>query len=1007
MAASKPGKHIRYQARGRGFSLNTLQAGFGIMGAVNAAKTIAKGGVGALVKQEKEAAKERGPIQQVHRATAGLKNVSVASKAAAAAKGKGGAPLSAVQRAQVQARAMESLFTTGSIGGTSATQTGRGMELLPSTGGGFRASELVGSNIGSTIARILLFTASQTTLGSLIGSIWFAAAGKSMFDSAFANPQALATRRQNDLAAFADVARVSDRVTIAGGREAQVMGVETVDGNTRMTLRVAGQNGAADTNFTVVVNSQGVVRQIEMQIQVPGPDGQSTSHNIVMRSSENTSGTGVWIRVPDPNHPGQTIPQQVPATSYYEQTRDARGNITEIPLAPALAGDSRENTDRLNQMFSSISTTLASISPNFTVGRSTEIVADYNNRQGALSIVRSTVITDYQTEMAERSRSLGETVPHNIIDRAANDYAGRAIVGLLHVNSTLGVSGDPVATQQAMLGGREPAQVIGAITTAYDNSLGSDLFRSRLSNLLGDRVDVEVVMSAMAHLSPSALGGTRASVRDAVVEQILVDHPELKGRANDIRAAFSERQNAAPVVDLIRNTATNYRNALVDSGLPQVIIDGSANQSLLFTQEAVRVGREVDPSVRYTDNAGLLLARTDQTQLPSEVVQQVAPFAILQHGANAIANLPSQATRPNQAAEAFVAVSNACQEQNAVYAQASLVASPEGRSVLGEKYNMTAEASHHLSYSTGVVASTGFAPTQGQVESAISREHEELEQMRTQVNDNLRAGNFSGAMEALQSFAQRAQLLGDEHDSTIALNALGAVAAARDRADFNANDPENQNAPRGTTYQDSQAVRTATEGRIRVASDVAGQLAGLNEEELARRSLFNSHIVATENARVDGMVHELNEGHTDGALLQLENWRSSHIDRCRLNGTNVEDVERAYEGARDIILRSNRSSSGRKTADTRAEDLDSTLRGFDLRTTMTTEQIDGQARMMSQLARLQPPPDGEDPPTDDQIRRRVVASSLNYSASATATYHAADEYAGTGVMAITKAGRRP
>lgn len=153
------GRHIRYQARGRGFSMS-VQAIAGAVGTVKgAAKTIAQGrkeggkggGLKALAKSEKEAASMRGPVSGIVRGVKGIGGVVGGIKAGIAAS-KEAKKVGKETGKKAEAFAGIKAFTAhlnavgaAARGGTASAKqvdTGKGTLTLGGGGSGMRLADL-------------------------------------------------------------------------------------------------------------------------------------------------------------------------------------------------------------------------------------------------------------------------------------------------------------------------------------------------------------------------------------------------------------------------------------------------------------------------------------------------------------------------------------------------------------------------------------------------------------------------------------------------------------------------------------------------------------------------------------------------------------------------------------------------------------------------------------------------------------------------------------------------
>lgn len=212
IGGARMGRHIRYQARGRGFSFS-IQGGAAsaALSIGQAAKTISSGGMKSLSKSEKNAAQNRVFGAALFSSKTGV------GKGLAAAKGAKKAAKNAGDKAQAKARSegkSEKEIRQAKNDASNAAYskhfearadvidasnpdnkakvmagviTAAGLSFLPG-GGGVRSGETVTSgkgiwaNIFGTMGKMMMVVASQTTIGRLVDGFMYLGSGQGMLD---------------------------------------------------------------------------------------------------------------------------------------------------------------------------------------------------------------------------------------------------------------------------------------------------------------------------------------------------------------------------------------------------------------------------------------------------------------------------------------------------------------------------------------------------------------------------------------------------------------------------------------------------------------------------------------------------------------------------------------------------------------------------------------------------------------------------------------------------------
>src|SRR5512143_68958 len=276
IGGQRVGRHIRYQARGRGFSLNVMSVASAAMSIGQGAKTLATpaskgGGMKGLVANEKKAAEGRvflaGDISRAGTGVSALKSASAASKGKGA---KGGA--------QTMSRHMEARMSAGvsSGSGPQNVMTGSGMQVAPGMGGGVRGSEIFKSGAGfaANFARLFMFVAMNTTVGRMVDGFIGLHGGRSVFEQLFVKHD---SRMQSDMQALRDMQGSGGtvRVSLPNGQEGQMVSIRAGEnGQTIITLtcqRGTGSNQTQDGQITVTVGRDGRVESLSYMIAGVAP----------------------------------------------------------------------------------------------------------------------------------------------------------------------------------------------------------------------------------------------------------------------------------------------------------------------------------------------------------------------------------------------------------------------------------------------------------------------------------------------------------------------------------------------------------------------------------------------------------------------------------------------------------------------------------------------------------------------------------------------------------------
>ncbi|MDD5340202.1 MAG: hypothetical protein PHV13_03050 [Candidatus ainarchaeum sp.] len=247
LGGARIGRHIRYQARGRGVSVSTMAVASAAATGVQTAKVLSKEGlkkgVATLWKQEKTAAKGRVfMVSDIKSAAGGIKGLGAALRAAkdekakAAQTGKTVTPgiLGKSLELLVPRFRQEAVYGEKKKEGAEAkkkegektpkmVQTAGGTLFEMGGGMGPRVSELlgkgkgsVGANIWDSLKRIVVFVSTQTVLGRIADSIFYTFKGQSIWDLSFARQS---ERLNNDTQVLAALQNKNGTGWSIGGQE--------------------------------------------------------------------------------------------------------------------------------------------------------------------------------------------------------------------------------------------------------------------------------------------------------------------------------------------------------------------------------------------------------------------------------------------------------------------------------------------------------------------------------------------------------------------------------------------------------------------------------------------------------------------------------------------------------------------------------------------------------------------------------------------------------------------
>ncbi len=287
IGGQRVGRHIRYQARGRGFSFSVMSAISAVTTVTDSVKAGAKGELG---KREAAAAKNRvfavgGMMASSEGRTKMFSAFSTASKAAG--KSKGGLASKINTFGRVTESGM-SRTSGASRGPTQQATSGGGMVMTPGGGGStLRASDLSANrsgffgyilNVGQAIGTVALFLLGNSNVGRCLTSMysWTQWSGDSYSES-FSLTSGLVrhdARARTDLQALRDVVGSGSTIAVdlPGGQQGQARNIEITrdrDGNITGATIVLDPMPGAEARGPITVKMNGDGRVTEMSFTVP------------------------------------------------------------------------------------------------------------------------------------------------------------------------------------------------------------------------------------------------------------------------------------------------------------------------------------------------------------------------------------------------------------------------------------------------------------------------------------------------------------------------------------------------------------------------------------------------------------------------------------------------------------------------------------------------------------------------------------------------------------------
>ena len=603
IGGARVGRHIRYQARGRGFSFSAMSlvsAVQTVAGAVKSAKA------GTLAKDEARAARERSPVAGFTRVAGGIRGLRATAQAA---KGKGiagFAKASGAMMGRFRDQALHGKEKPGAGTGARAGRTvaGAGGALTFEAGGasGIRGSDLakytetkgflpgVGgyfTDLGANLGRVAVFVLTQTTLGRVVDGFYSLATNKSIFESAFVR-QSERLAGDMEVMGWMSASRIRT-VTGPDGRPHEVVDhgvrVPMGDGEVVVTnfqrregggftvtfLSAAGDNAhdgqTVDGRTTVSFDSNGRVVSMSFNVMVPGPPGADGRPGAPVPARVEVGPPDVLAR--DPN-----TGREVYGDPHFTLVTGSGSTEQRVEITRA---DSRFDT-----FFGLQSNVPGAINGAMFGGNATDFLNNCRTAEQGMGAMTATVTADIAARRAEIAEQVQKELARNpetrdIIRDARYDDATRAweaVLGADPGSMRVGAEAgsfdrvNPRSTEYGEMGRHEAAAagVHEAFGEAFGGARSMGEFASRLVASVPEAQRGEVsaaLASVLSTRSPAELAGmSNDDLRRAVASEM------SRGGAPGSDAVTNATRAAATIPDSAfndtRSAMTTFRTEVTE-----------------------------------------------------------------------------------------------------------------------------------------------------------------------------------------------------------------------------------------------------------------------------------------------------------------------------------------------------------------------------------------------------------------------------------------------------------
>ncbi len=642
IGGARVGRHIRYQARGRGYSFSGMAAISALATIGRAAKAIDKGGMKGLAKQEKQMAESRNIVAMVGKIDKAVKRGGQIGDIL------GGKGTTEEKQAMIEASA------AGAGKDEGGAMVGKSGLFMPgSSPFSPRIGELFGAEGGYGLG-FLTYVATSTTIGGLVDDLVRTTTGEGIFESIFIDYD---SRKLKDEAALSQWVTnnfeldesgnvIGMKVELAGGEAVVTEFVPLEDGTKVVTLKTKGTN-AVNGEVTVVLapDTEGELKLQSMSYQVAG-----------LAPVTDTNKQGIGIVTITKNDEGQIMasiraPDQVTDAGQIMAGEQIR-TMTEPVGGTA---QEREEWSKLTNAYfqASTSSTIGGIGGDGEpfIDAVTAKASSYEEiKNGMVDSIRSSYSSSLERKAdAIESKASGNSTTEKSLDETKELIAQTSFI-------TMGVDVKK-PSQLQKLSGFTPAETASKTTEAATDSnmaqyssgdYGNDV-KLQTQRLVDAGVDEKDAGRAASHIVAyfhSKTVGHVAKASHAEIEkglkanfvlQLRRDDPTIpRDRAKAMAEKFVAALPKGTVADL-KTTAGDYLKELKDADLGQQYRGNIENMKIGTLGAIHQAGAAVEGSPAEI----LASSHCDTEKLPPEIKSMVEKYKDDRAQSNAISYIPS------------------------------------------------------------------------------------------------------------------------------------------------------------------------------------------------------------------------------------------------------------------------------------------------------------------------------------------------------------------------------
>ncbi|MDD5171786.1 MAG: hypothetical protein PHF60_02000 [Candidatus ainarchaeum sp.] len=628
LGGQRIGKHIQYQARGRGYSAALASAGMSLASTISSTAKAGKEGAAKAKKEGKSAA--LGALKSIAAAEGaaaknrfvggGIMRGRAAAKHLGAAKGavatgtdtkdlKGAARINAIT-AQFEARIAGVGLAGGQQPAAQSKEQAAGLASGPLAGAAPRGSELAKAGFGG----IMMFIFSQTTIGRMVdGAIGiFQPYGqqRGLFEMMFVSR---GERRENDMKVLTSMLvatpdAVGTKVALPDGNIVTVAKIDISKGGAAVITLVPEKSSGIESNIKISVNSKGDI--VAMTFTVT----QTVTN---MDHTETTSKENVKV--------GLDAKGEIAV--YKEVPSKIEGGKSEFVLV-----DKNAETDLFNK---AITATNVALPPGLGLGsNASQLVDDASRQIQSMKEIASSVGIEGNKDLTQIASEL---------DSALKKSGGAAAVA---------AAGDAAASREISLAlGTVPAEAREKPTetaVALGEVTGKHNIKSSVNDAVSDsnipKAERETAARAMDAVirshSPEELARMKPEELKAEMGRALLD-PSVAGKAPGEAAAILKGVDFKDATGHVNEGAKDVVSGLKKAGLEDfakvdmsqidrvaevgnVIHDGKPIDVLMLNPKAAMDNPNLSHEVKY------LLAEQEHTQNTLNAATQMG--AALENG---------------------------------------------------------------------------------------------------------------------------------------------------------------------------------------------------------------------------------------------------------------------------------------------------------------------------------------------------------------------------------------